>query len=113
MEKTILIGTIEVPMKATANTPKRYRNYFNKDLIIEMQRLYNHLNIKTGAFEGDADLSVIENLAYVMARQANEEIGEQEEWLDQFGTVDIYNAMADIVNVWTASTETLSKPKKK
>lgn len=112
MEKTIKIGEIEVPMKATANTPKRYRQEYNKDLIIEMQRLYNHLDTKTGSFTGEANLEVIENLAYIMARQAGEE-RSQEDWLDEFGPTDIYNAMAQIISVWTGSTETLSKAKKK
>lgn len=113
MEKTVLIGEIEVPMKATANTPKRYRQEFNKDLIIQMQNLYNHLDLKSGVFKGDANLEVIDNLAYIMAKQADNTIGSQDEWLDQFGPTDIYNAMAQIISVWTDTTETLSTAKKK
>ena len=66
MEKTITIGNREITMKATANTPKRYRNEFNKDLLIELQNLFNHLDKKTGEFVGQVDLSLVENLAYII-----------------------------------------------
>ena len=112
MEKTIKIGEKEILMKATGNTPKRYRNEFNEDLLIKLQNLYNHLNHKTGEFQGEVDLSVVENLAYIMAKQADPEIGSIEEWLDEFEVADIYNAMPQILGVWGSSTETLSRPKK-
>lgn len=112
MEKTIQIGGKDVLMKATANTPKRYRNEYNEDLLIKLQHLYNHLDRKTGEFVGEVDLAVVENLAYIMAKQADPEIGSQEEWLDGFEMVDIYNAMPQILSVWGNSTETLSTPKK-
>lgn len=112
MEKTITIGRHEVPMKATANTPKRYRNAFNEDLLLKLQDLFNHMDRQTGAFVGDVNLEVVENLAYIMAKQANNEIGTQDDWLDQFEATDIYNAMPDIIGVWGASTSTLSEAKK-
>lgn len=113
MEKTITIGNREITMKATANTPKRYRNEFNKDLLIELQNLFNHLDKKTGEFVGQVDLSLVENLAYIMAKQADPEIGTQDDFLDQFEVADIYNAMPQILGVWSTSTETLSTAKKK
>ena len=111
MEKTINIGNREIKLKATANTPKRYRNTFNEDLLIKLQDLFNHMD-KNGAFVGNADLSVVENLAYIMAKQADDTIGTQEEWLDNFEATDIYNAMPEIMGVWGASTSTLSTAKK-
>lgn len=111
MEKTLMIGDSEVVMKATANTPKVYRNFFNRDLIVEMQGLYKTL--KNGEITDDTDLSVIENMAYVMAWQHDQSVGTMTEWLDNFGMMDIYNAMNDIISMWIGSSETLSKAKKK
>lgn len=112
MEKTVKIGAFEVPMKATANTPKRYRHEFNADLLLELQKIYKSTDKKTGAIAEGTDLSVIENLAYIMAKQANPEIGTQDDWLDQFEPLDIYSSMRDIIGVWTASTQTMSTSKK-
>lgn len=113
MEKTIKIGQLEITMKATANTPKRYRNTFNRDLITEMQKLYMHLDTKSGQLKGDVDFSVIENLAYIMAKQYDDTIGTQEEWLDNFGIADIYFAMPQILALWGESQQTLSTPSPK
>lgn len=113
MEKTIKIGDVDVTLKATANTPKRYRDTFNKDLITEMQKLYKHLNSQTGELQGDIDFEVIENLAYIMAKQYDKEIGTQEEWLDNFEIADIYLAMPQILGIWGESQKTLSTPSPK
>lgn len=113
MEKIITIGNKEIGMKATANTPKRYRNAFNKDLITDMQKLYLHLDTKTGAFKGEANFEVIENLAYIMAKQYDDSIGTQEEWMDNFGITDIYFAMSQILSLWGESQQTLSTPSQK
>lgn len=113
MEKIVNIGGNEILMKATANTPKRYRETFGKDLLIELQKLYGQVDKKTGAFIGEVDFSLVENLAFTMARQADDSLDDQEEWLDQFELVDLYNAMPEILSVWSESTTTLSQPKKK
>lgn len=111
MERTIQIGTIEVPMKATANTPRLYRDTFGKDLIVEMQKLFNHIT-PTGDLQGDFDFGVIERLAYIMARQSDRELGTMDDWLDQFGMDDVYGAMSEIVKLWADSKNTTSTPKK-
>lgn len=112
MEKTIKIGTQEVTMRATANTPKRYRHEFNADLLLELNKLYKQTNKETGAINDGTDLSVIENLAYIMAKQADPTIGTQDDWLDQFEPLDIYEAMREIMSIWTASTQTTATSKK-
>ena len=112
MEKTIKIGTQEVTLKATANTPKRYRHEFNADLLLELNKIYKSTDRKTGVIAEGTDLSVIENLAYIMAKQANPEITSQDDWLDQFEPLDIYSSMREIIGFWTASTQTITTSKK-
>lgn len=110
MEKIVKIGNQEVALKATANTPKRYRDTFNKDLIVELQKLYAHVDQETGTFIGEVNLEVVENLAYIMAKQANNKIKSIDDWLDDFEATDIYNSLPAILGVWASSTETLSTP---
>lgn len=111
MERTVKVGTIEVPMKATANTPRLYRDMFGKDLIVEMQSLFKHIG-KNGELQGDFDFGVIERLGYVMAYQSDRELGTMDEWLDQFGMDDVYGAMSEIVKLWADSKNGTSTPKK-
>lgn len=111
MERTVMIGNVEVPMKATANTPRLYRDMYGKDLIVEMQSLFKHIG-KNGELQGDFDFGVIERLGYVMAYQRDREIGTMEEWLDQFGMDDVYGSMSEIVKLWADSKNTTSTPKK-
>lgn len=111
MEKVVKIGTIEVPMKATANTPRLYRDMFGKDLIVEMQSLFKHIG-KNGELQGDFDFGVIERLGYIMAYQSDRELGTMDEWLDQFGMDDVYGAMSEIVKLWAESKNSTSTAKK-
>lgn len=111
MIEAIRIGNKTINMKATANTPRKYRALFNKDLIVEMGAFMAHLDKKTGEFDSNVDFGFIERLAYTMASQC-EEIGSIDDWLDQFGIEDIYSAMPEIIGMWNKSKETTSTPKK-
>lgn len=111
MEKTVNIGNKEIPMKVNANTPRMYREEFGKDMIVDLQKFMNHID-KTGAIKGDFDFSVIENMAFVMQKQAGG-CKTIEEFLDQFEIDDVYTAMADIIGLWNLSKRTTSEAKKK
>lgn len=112
MERTVNIGNIEIPMKVNANTPRLYREEFGKDLIVDLQKFMNHID-KTGAIKGDFDFSVIENMAFIMQKQAGG-MKTIEEFLDQFeGIDDVYTAMADIIGLWNLSKRNTSEAKKK
>lgn len=110
MEETITIGNIEVTLRANGNTPRRYRMTFGKDMMIEISNFMK--NLQSGEITVDTDFSVVENLAYIMAKQHDETIGSIDEWLEQFGVDDVYQAMNDIFHVWDKSKKTTSTPKK-
>ena len=113
MEKTIKIGEYDINMKATGNTPKRYREQFNKDMIVQIQNLYRHYDAKAGDFTEGADFEVVENLAYIMAKQANPDIEPVDEWFDKFEALDMFHALPLILGMWNDSAQTLSHAKKK
>ena len=111
MERTVRIGNIDVNMKATANTPRFYRMEFGKDMIVELQKFMNHVDDE-GRIIGNFDFSVIENLAFIMQKQADG-LNDIEAFLDQFEIDDVYESTAEIISLWTDSKKTTSTAKKK
>lgn len=107
VNKIITIDGIDVPMRASAASPRIYRTVFGKDLFMELNKLQEAYN------KGEEiDLEVIENMAYLFAYQADEDIANIDEWLDNFGISAIYEAMPQILALWNENEESSSKAKK-
>lgn len=106
MEKTIIIDNKKVKFKASAATPRKYREVFGRDIFTDIaDALKKGKEIKLAI--------VLENMAYIMALQANENIGSLYEWLDGFSPKAIYKIQSDILSLWNANTTCIEKPKKK
>ena len=69
MEKTIVIDGKNVKFKATAATLRIYRMKFQRDLMVDLAKLTMGLKANNNNFN-IIDLEVFENVAYVMAKQA-------------------------------------------
>lgn len=104
MKKTITIDGKDITFVATAKTPILYKQFIGKDLFIEMNRVQE---------DPTAALDVFGNLAYVMARQADPEIGDLDEWFDSFGVFSLYNALPQLTSMWNVETATSVETKKK
>lgn len=105
MERTIKIGNTDVKLKATASTVRRYRAKFQRDLFDDMQKF-------TAGEQSGAILESIVDLIYIMAKQADNSIPDDEnEWLDSFEVFPINEFAADAVTLWTSSTITTVTPK--
>ena len=94
MKKDIQIGDKILTMEATAGTPRRYRMMFHRDLMADMSRLEKqYKKNKDTEEEFDAlDLTIFENVAFLMAKQAGSISDNSiETWLDSFDMFDIYN----------------------
>ena len=127
MEKVIKVGNQEVKMRASALIPRLYRFKFKRDIIKDMTQLkkaYNRaLELPEDASEEEkeeAQLSVLEltlfeNVAFVMAKSANPELpDEPDEWLDSIdGVFSIYEVLPQILEMWQLSQVQTSQPKKK
>lgn len=112
MEKVINIGGKDVMFKATASTTRRYRSKFQRDLLMDMQALTEAMQKGDGLQR--ASLEAFENIAYIMAKQADDTIPDDpDEWLDQFEMFSIYQVLPQIIQLWGASATTLNEPKKK
>ena len=110
MERTIYINGTPVPMKATGSTLRRYRALFNRDLFTDFNKVKK-------AYDENAEVSgeivdIIQNMAYVMAKQKDSTLPDVEEWLDSFDSFPVGDIAADVANLWAASMETTSKAKK-
>lgn len=127
MEKTVIVDGKEVRMRASALIPRLYRVKFGRDMIADMNRLkraYNRAaNLPKDATEEERqdaqlsalDLTIFENVAYMMVRHAGDDIPDTaEEWLDSFdGVFSIYEVLPAILDLWHLTNETTSIPKKK
>lgn len=127
MEKVIHVGTQDVKMRASALIPRLYRFKFKRDIIrdiTQLKKAYEKaLNLPEAATEEEkeeAQLSVLEltmfeNVAYIMAKHANPELpDEPDEWLDQIdGVFSIYEVLPQILELWNLSQAQTSVPKKK
>lgn len=126
MEKTIILSNgKEIPMKASALIPRIYRSKFNRDLIVDMQKLSNSYNevLKSQLTDDEKnqkqfealDLTIFENVAWCLAKNADKSIEDSpEEWLDNMeGMFSIIEILPSIMELWGISVKTTATPRKK
>lgn len=126
MEKVVVLGGREYRMRASALIPRLYRFKFGRDMVADMRQLmtsYKKVMDATFSTEDErqtaqfsvTDLTIFENVAYMMVKHAGEDIPDSpEEWLDSIeGIFSIYQILPDILTLWNANTAQTSKPGKK
>lgn len=115
IKKTIMIGEIGVLMQADASIPRLYRLKFGGDIIAEMAKFKTFKTDDGKTNVEITDMAVFENLAYIMAKQADMQNVPEDinEWLSQFELFDIYNALPDMLDLWALNSVTTSDSKKK
>ena len=116
MTQKILIDGKEVSFRASAAIPRIYRIKFHRDIYKDLKELEKNIDGKTGE-ESTLDmfsLEMFENIAYVMAKHADNSIPDSpEEWLDEFNTFSIYQVLPEIIKLWGLNTEMSVESKKK
>lgn len=112
MEKMIKVGDREVAFKATGATLRIYRQRFQRDMLVDIQKLQKEMQ---GGKQLTSDaLEIFENVAYVMAKQADPDIPDTpDEWLDGFDMFSIYEILPQIVALWGVTMTPISESKKK
>lgn len=125
MDKVLTISGKEVGLRATALTPRLYRHKIGRDIIQDMSQLQKAF-AKAARISKDAtdeereaaqlsvmDLEIFENVAFIMARQYDQNIPDTvEAWLDEFDTFSIYEIFPVILELWNLNSKTTAKPKK-
>lgn len=111
MQKSIMIGDVEVAMRASAATAIRYRNTFHGDIMKELMEM-NPEQIDSSVIEK------IQKLAFIMAKSAEganmTTLTEDDylEWLDQFDSLEMMQASKDIVSIYLGGKVSESELKK-
>lgn len=125
MDKVLTISGKEVGLRATALTPRLYRHKIGRDIIQDISQLQKAFS-KAAQISKDAtdeereaaqltvmDLEIFENVAFIMARQYDQNIPDTvEAWLDEFDTFSIYEIFPVILELWNLNNKTTAKPKK-
>lgn len=116
MEKTIVVDGKEMKFKATAATPRVYRQAFGRDLFRDIEMLSK---LDAGEDAPIESLNAFENIAFCMNAQAEGRELKREsiekdmnDWLDQLTTFSIYVVLPQLIELWRINTEQTSKPKK-
>ena len=127
MERTVEIDGKPVRLRASALIPRMYRFKFGRDLVADMNRLRKSWNRvqelpadatdeqRQDAQLDAADLTIFENVAYLMVKNAGEDVPDTpDEWLDSMdGVFSVYEVLPVILELWGANLATTSQPKKK
>ncbi len=116
LKKTILIDGKEVEFKASASIPRLYRIKFRRDIMQDMMKLQKaYIKSETEGKEFEIiDLEIFENVAYIMAKHADQETpSDIMDWLDEFNTFSIYEVLPEILQMWALNEESQIESKKK
>lgn len=115
MKQNIEIDGKQVAFKAFAAIPRIYRMKFHRDIYKDLRALEKAVG------DGDEEksnldlfsLEMFENIAYVMAKHADQEIPDTpEEWLDGFNTFSIYQILPQLIQLWGLNVQTDINSKK-
>lgn len=112
-------------MRASALLPRLYRGYFGRDMICDMRKLQKAYTSAAESKETDeekqyaqlsvTDLTLFENVAWLMLKHGGEKVGgSPEEWLDNLdGVFSVYEILPQILDMWNINNTTTSESKKK
>lgn len=101
MEKTIEIDGKQVIFKSTGATALRYKAQFGKDFfseIYKMEGMQKALKSKKNDAEklANIDFELFYNIAWVLAKTADNKIPEPLTWLDNFDTFPIMEILPEL-----------------
>lgn len=116
MTKTIVIDGKELKIRASALVPRLYRYHFGRDIIQDMKQLGDSMqSAKDGKPFEVSDLSIFENVAWLFLKLGGEDVKDSvDEWLDSLdGVFSIYQVLPELLDLWGANLQQISKPKKK
>ena len=123
--KTIAICGQPVRFCASAATPRLYRLKFKRVIFADMQKMTKDFQAKKAKAQAEdmeqnagtdlavESLEIFENVAYIMAFQADRSIPDTiDAWLDQFEMFSIYEVLGELVQLWGDNLFTSASAKK-
>ena len=88
---------------------------FHRDIYKDLQSLEKSMggNSEDASSLDMFSLEMFENIAYVMAKHADNSIPDNpEDWLDNFNTFSIYQVLPELIKLWGLNTQTEIDSKK-
>ena len=92
-----------------------YRLKFQRDIYKDLAQLEKAVSSND---EGESSLDMFslemfENIAYIMAKHADNNILDNpEDWLDEFSTFSIYQVLPELIKLWGLNVQTQVESKK-
>lgn len=116
-ERIVMIDGREMRMRASALIPRLYRRFFCRDMIVDMRQLKKAYEKSKGDEDAQLsalDLTIFENVAWLMLMHAGEDVGDNpDEWLDSIdGVFSVYAVMPTVMQLWQENEATTARPKK-
>ncbi|MGG2091923.1 hypothetical protein AB1283_04220 [Bacillus sp. S13(2024)] len=116
MEKTIVIDDKEVRFKSTGATPIRFKAQFCKDYFAEIMKLssldmlrnLNSENIKSADLDG-LDFEIFYEIAWTMAKTADNSIQDPITWLDTFEVFPMLEIIPELMDMIMSSIQSKKK----
>ena len=115
LKKVIKIGDKEVAFRSSATIPRLYRAKFKRDIFKDLSKLESSYkdNSEEGSSFAIEDLEIFENVAYIMAYHADNNIpGNIDDRLDKFEMFSIYEVLPEILSLWGTNLMTDVESKK-
>ena len=115
MVKVVEIEGVPRRLASSAILVRQYRAHFGRDLIVDMTKATKAAKPGEELSLADVDLSVFENLTWLMLKNGGEDVGSSpEEWLETLESpFTIYNLIGEVSDLWVANLKTTAVPKKK
>lgn len=109
LKKEVKIGGKKVMLGASAMLPLDYRAEFGREIFNDIKHV------------SQTNLCTLHDITYSMAKHAweysehneSEQFPSEREWLCQFGIMDIFNSIDEILTLWGYNAAHSSETKKK
>lgn len=114
IKREIEICGKKVPFRSSATIPRLYRAKFKRDIFKDLNKLESSYQASSEKQFEIEDLEIFENVAYIMAYHADNNIPPTiEEWLDDFEMFSIYEIMPQLLELWGENIMAEVESKKK
>ncbi|MCM3783669.1 hypothetical protein M3231_11860 [Neobacillus mesonae] len=116
MEKVFKIDGNTVRFKSSAAFVKKYKAHFRRNIFTDLYLLNESISKDTAGNEvidfGKLDIDLFYDIAWVLAKTADDSILPVEDWLDQFDSFPI-DIMPELLSMVTESLQPSTVSKKK
>ena len=113
MEKVLNIGGKEIKMKSSSAIIYVYRTNFNEDFMSKLIAMNSKMQKLGKDNEAEAiDYEFFLKSAWCMNKLADNSIPPFEEWLNQFGLLELMQAIPEIIPILTGELEQINDKKK-